>query len=170
MKLKALLMLDTYSTHWATVWIVSSGYIEVESGWKGIKFGLRPCHGWAWLSTWLCLEWTIIQNWKAHLWSWSWGWEIQVSDLDLGMEILRHSGYESQGTKARIPLSSRSSGTKQVPDPGMVVHTFNLGATSSAGDLLKDLRRRKTHFSLPACTYLPAHLLESTSLVGLSNY
>ena len=75
-------------------------------------------------------------------------------------------------------------GTKQVPDPGMVVHTFNLGATSSAGDLLKDLRRRKTHFSLPACTYLPAHLLESTSVasqliqkttwntqsLGLSNY
>jgi hypothetical protein len=35
-------------------------------------------------------------------------------------------------------------------------------ATPSAGDLHKDIGRRKTH-SLPACTYLPAHLLEPTS-------
>jgi len=42
------------------------------------------------------------------------------------MEILRPSDYESQETKARRSLSSRSSGTKQVPDPGMMVHTFNL--------------------------------------------
>ena len=47
--------------------------------------------------------------------------EIQISDLDLGMEILRYSGYEYQETKAR------SYGTKQVPDAAVVVHTFNLG-------------------------------------------
>jgi hypothetical protein len=35
--------------------------------------------------------------------------EIQLSDLDLGMEILRHSGYKSQETKARRSLSSRSA-------------------------------------------------------------
>lgn len=32
-----------------------------------------------------------MQKWKAHLWSRSCGWEIQVSDLDHGMEILKHS-------------------------------------------------------------------------------
>jgi len=87
------------------------------------------CSAHSWLSTWLYLEWTTIQNWKAHLWSWSWGWEIQVSDLDLSMKVLRHSGCESQATKARRSPSSRSSRTKQVPDPGLVVHTFNLGHT-----------------------------------------
>jgi hypothetical protein len=50
--------------------------------------------------------------------------EIEVSDLDLGMEILRHSGYGFQ--KIKSP-SSRSSGIK-----GVVEHTFNL-ATPSAG-------------------------------------
>jgi hypothetical protein len=47
--------------------------------------------------------------------------EIEVSDLDLGMEILRHSGYGFQ--KIKSP-SSRSSGIK-----GVVEHTFNLGYT-----------------------------------------
>ena len=68
-------------------------------------------------------------------------WKTQVSDLDLGMEILRHSGYEKlrfrQGVHAFNPGSPRQEdlcvqgqpGTKQVPDPGMVVHTFNLGHT-----------------------------------------
>jgi hypothetical protein len=45
------------------------------------------------------------------------------------MDILKHNGYESQKTKARRSLSSRSSGTKQVPDPIVVTHTFNLGHT-----------------------------------------
>jgi hypothetical protein len=49
---------------------------------------------------------------------------IQVSDLDLGMEILRHSGYEFQKIKTGRPLNSRSSGIK-----GVVAHTFNLGYT-----------------------------------------
>jgi hypothetical protein len=53
----------------------------------------------------------------------------KVSDLDLGMEILRYNGYESQKIKTGRSLSSRSSGTKQVSDPGMVAHTFNLGHT-----------------------------------------
>jgi hypothetical protein len=45
------------------------------------------------------------------------------------MEILRNSDYESQETKARRSLSSKSSGTKQVPDPGVVAQIFNLGHT-----------------------------------------
>jgi hypothetical protein len=53
-------------------------------------------------------------------------------------------------------------GSKQVPDPGVVVHTL-IWATPSAGDLYKAIRRRKSHSSLPACTYLPAHLLEPAS-------
>jgi hypothetical protein len=100
--------------------------------------------GYSWLTTWLYLEWTIIQNRKAHLWSWSTVWEIQVSDPELVMEILRHHGYESQETKARRTLSSRLSGTKQVQDPGMVAHTF--WATPSAGVLYKDIGRRKILF------------------------
>jgi hypothetical protein len=92
-------------------------------------FGCAVCNDHSWLSTWLYLKWTTIQNWKAHLWSWSCGWKIRVSDLDLGLEILRHSVYESQETNMKRSLSSRSSETKQVPDPGVVVCTFNLGHT-----------------------------------------
>jgi hypothetical protein len=53
-----------------------------------------------------------------------WRLEIQVSDLDLGMEILRHSGCEFQKIKTGRSLSSRSSGIK-----GVVAHSFNLGYT-----------------------------------------
>ena len=52
-----------------------------------------------------------------------------LTSILVGMEILRHSGYESQKIKARRSLSSRSSGTMQVPDPGVVVRTFNLSHT-----------------------------------------
>jgi hypothetical protein len=51
---------------------------------------------------------------------------MEVSDLDLGMEILRHSGYGFQKIKTGRSLSSKSSGIK-----GVVAHTFNLGYTSS---------------------------------------
>jgi hypothetical protein len=71
------------------------------------------------------------------------------------------------------------SGIQQVSDPGSVVHTL-IWATPSAGDLHKGIGRRKIHSSSTACTYLPAHLLESTStkdqfkqlasLMGLRNY
>jgi hypothetical protein len=40
---------------------------------------------------------------------------MQVSNLDLGMEILRHSGYESQETKATRSLSSRAAWDKTSP-------------------------------------------------------
>ena len=50
--------------------------------------------GSSWLSTWLHLEWTTTQKWRAHLWSRSWGWKTQAADPYLDMEILRHSGYE----------------------------------------------------------------------------
>jgi hypothetical protein len=53
-------------------------------------------------------------------------------------------------------------GTKQVPDPGVVVHTL-LCATPSAGGLHKDSGRSNVHSSSTACAYMPAHLLEPTS-------
>jgi hypothetical protein len=77
---------------------------------------------------------------------------MQVSDLDLGMEILRHSDSESQETKARRSLSSRSSGIKQVPDPGRW-HTPLIWATNSAGNLHKDIGRRKTLLQMLALWY-----------------
>jgi hypothetical protein len=120
------------------------------SSWQGVD-----CSGYSWLSTWLYLGWTTIQNWKAHLWSWSWGWEIENSDLDLGMEILNHSGYESQKIKERRSLSLRSSGTRQVPDPGMAVHNFNLGHTFCWKTMWGHWKKEIS--PLPAC------------LVGLSN-
>jgi hypothetical protein len=43
-----------------------------------------------------------------------------------------------------------SSGTKQVPDPGMVVGTINLGHTFT-GDLQKDIGRKKIFSSSSAC-------------------
>jgi hypothetical protein len=63
------------------------------------------------------------------------------------MEILRHSGYESQKIKTGRSLSSRSSGTKQIPEPGVVAQTF-IWATPSVGDLHKDFRRRRKIYSL----------------------
>ena len=76
------------------------------------------------------MEWTTIQNWKAHQVPLSGGLEIEDSDLDLGMEILRHSGYGFQ--KIKSP-SSRSSGIK-----GVVEHTL-IWTTPSAGDNIRTL-------------------------------
>jgi hypothetical protein len=49
---------------------------------------LATCSGYSWLSTWLYLEWTKIQNWKAHQWPLSGVWEIEVSDLDWKKRVL----------------------------------------------------------------------------------
>ena len=71
------------------------------------SWDMKPYYnGYYWLSTWVYLEWSTIQNWRAHLWSRSWGWETQVFDLDLGMKILGHSGYESQESKAVMMVFS----------------------------------------------------------------
>jgi hypothetical protein len=51
-------------------------------------------------------------------------WRLGVSDLDLGMQILSHSGYEFQKIKTGRSLSSRPPVIKD-----MVVHIFNLGYT-----------------------------------------
>jgi hypothetical protein len=59
--------------------------------------------------------------------------EIEDSDLDLGMEILRHSEFQ----KIKSP-SSRSSGIK-----GVVEHTFNLGYTFCWRQY-KDIGRRES--------------------------
>jgi hypothetical protein len=93
----------------------------------GVSQSLLPqwcCSDNSWLSTWLYLEWTTIQNWKALLWALSGCWEILVSDLNLGMEIIRHSGYKFQKIKTERSLSSRSSGIK-----GVEVNTFTLSHT-----------------------------------------
>jgi hypothetical protein len=68
--------------------------------------------------------------------------EIEVSDLDLGMEILRHCGYGFQ--KIKSP-SSRSSGIK-----GVVEHTFNLGYTFYWKQY-EDLGRRESRSYSFAC-------------------
>jgi len=70
------------------------------------------------------------------------------------MEILRHRGYESQKPKAKRSLSSRLSGTKEVPDPAWW-YTPLIWNTPSAGEQHKDIGRRKS--LSPAC------------LVGLSH-
>jgi hypothetical protein len=59
------------------------------------------------------------------------------------MEILRHSGYESQETKARRFLSARSSETNQVPDPDLLAH---LGHTFCWRPTIRTLEKGK--FSL----------------------
>jgi hypothetical protein len=69
--------------------------------------------------------------------------EIEVSDLDLGMEILRHSSYGFQ--KIKSP-SLRSSEIK-----GVVEHTFNLGYPS-AGDNISTWEEGSLALApLPAC-------------------
>jgi hypothetical protein len=47
---------------------------------------------------------------------------------------------------------------------GQNKYTPLIWATPSAGDLPKDTGRRKICSSLPAFIYLPAHLLEPTSI------
>jgi hypothetical protein len=78
---------------------------------------------------------------------------IQVSDLDLGMEILRHSDYEFQKIETERSLSSRSSGIKS-----MMAHTFNLGHTFCWRPTL-DIGRRKIYSlsSSPACLVGPSN-------------
>jgi hypothetical protein len=102
---------------------------------------IYECSGYYWLSTWPYLEWTTIQNWKAHQWPLSWGLEIEVFDLDLGMEILKHSGYGFQKIKS---LNSRSSRIKGVE------HTFNLGYTFCWRQY-KDIGRRESRSCSFAC-------------------
>jgi hypothetical protein len=48
-------------------------------------------------------------------------------------------------------------------------YTPLIWVTPSAGDLHKDIERRKILSSSHACIYLAAHLLESTNPGGLSN-
>jgi hypothetical protein len=67
-------------------------------------------------------------------------------------------------------LSSRPAWDKNKSQVQAWCHTPLIWATPSAEDLHKDMGRRKLGSSTPACTYLPAHLLEPTSPVGLSNY
>jgi hypothetical protein len=88
-----------------------------------------------------------------------WRLGIEVSDLDLGMEILRHSGYGFQKMKF---LSSRSSGIKDVVEHTFnLVYTFYLGlkvwwntpliwVTTSAGDNIRTLEEGSLA-PLPAC-------------------
>jgi hypothetical protein len=69
------------------------------------------------------------------------------------MEILRHSGYESQKIKTGRSLSSRSSGIK-----GVGAHTFNLGHPLLLETYVRTLEEGRFTLSFsPAC------------LVGLSN-
>jgi hypothetical protein len=61
--------------------------------------------------------------------------EIEVSDLDLGMEILRHSGYGFHNIKSPILRSPEIK--------GVVEHTFNLGYTFCWRQY-KDIGRRES--------------------------
>ena len=67
-----------------------------------------------------------------------------------------------------------SLGQKQAPDSSAAVHTFNLGHTLPLEDYIRNLPGRgKIHSGSPACSHLPAHLLESTPTgdqLRLSNY
>jgi hypothetical protein len=84
-----------------------------------------------------------------------------------------------QETEARRSLSSKSAWDKQIPDSGVVVHTL-IWATPSAGDLCKDIERRKIDSLFFACLHLLASTSVGTyfyrrpagtpSLMGLSNY
>jgi hypothetical protein len=54
-------------------------------------------------------------------------------------------GYKFQKNKTGWPLSSRSSGIKGVVVPLIYIYTHLIWATSSAGDLHKDIGRRKIY-------------------------
>ena len=131
------------------------------------------------------LEWTTIQNGRAHLGSKSSGEKIQLSGLDLGGRFWAVMAMKnlSPGKVVKAFIQGLwiqcQPGTKQVPGPCVVVHTFNLG-TPSARDLLKDIWRRKTNTSSTACKDRLASIsvgtsfyrspVETTSLVELRNY
>ena len=144
--------------------------VWVDSLFLVVLLRVRTWNSYSWLSTWLYLEWTTIQNWRTQLWFRAWGWKTQVCDLDLCMEILRQRGYakfrprqgniclKSQETKIRRSLSSRSAWAKQVRDAGMVLHTFNLGHTFCWETCLRTLEEER--FTLLASL----HFLASTSV------
>jgi hypothetical protein len=62
--------------------------------------------------------WNKLQSRIVWL-TWDHNLDAGGSDLDLGMEILSHSAYESQETKSGRSLSSRSYGANQVSDQGV---------------------------------------------------
>jgi hypothetical protein len=130
------------------------------------------CSGYSWLSTWLYhpeLEGSpviqILRLEDTSFWPGS------------GTEILRHSGHESLGPDKVVhtfnprrlrqgDLRVKVSLGQSKPQILVWWYTALIWATPSAADLQKDIGRRKIHSSLPACTYLPAPLLESTSTQG----
>jgi hypothetical protein len=89
------------------------------------------------------------------------------------MEILRHGVHEKirprQGSN--MPLIPGGKGVSEFKfslqqsksQIRMCWYTLLMWATPPAGDLHKDVGRRKIRSSSPACIYLPAQLLESTS-------
>jgi hypothetical protein len=119
--------------------------------------------GYSWLSTWQHTELqsrngghTCDPDLKAGrhrlltLTQRCWG-IVALESLGSGREVQDFNPRKLR--QADLWVQSQT-GTKQVPDPSMVVFTFNLGHTSARG-LQKDTWRR--------FTYLPAHLLEPTS-------
>jgi hypothetical protein len=71
--------------------------------------------------------------------------EIQVSDLVLGMEILRHGGYESQETKARRSEFKASLGQNK-SQIQVWWYTPLIWATPSAGDLHRHWKKEDSLF------------------------
>lgn len=109
---------------------------------------------------------------QSHLWSRS--WKTEASDLDSDVEILRHSGHENlkprQG-RTHPTLIPREwgkriwvqgpPGTKQGPDLGRVVHTFNLSHTFCERSIYGHWKKWDSLFD---CLNLhSSHLLMSTS-------
>lgn len=84
---------------------------------------------------------TTIQNWRAHLWSrskagrykfltWILAWRFwgKVAMKSLGLGKVVHAFNPKRLRQGDLWVQGQP-GTKQDPDPGMVVHPFNLGHT-----------------------------------------
>ena len=98
---------------------------------------------------------------KFLTWILAWrSWGI-VTMKSLGSGKVVHT-FNPSKLRQRDLWVQGQPGTKQVPDPGVVAHTFNLGHTFC-------WRHTKGHWQkegllfFAACIYLPTHLLESTS-------
>lgn len=125
------------------------------------------CDSCSWLSTWLHLEWTIIQKRRAHLRSGSWGWETRSPVQDLDMEILRHSGHEKLRPGQGSTLLMSGNWVKQISEfkvslgqskfqiQGLQYIPLTWAIPSGGGRPTQGHWKKEDSFLFPARTYFP---------------
>ena len=110
---------------------------------------------------------------KFLTWILAWRSRGLVAMKSLGPDKVMHTFNPRRLRQGDLGVQGQP-GTKQIPDPGLVAHTFNLAhtscwptpliwphltSTSSSGR-----GKKEDLLFFATCIYVPAHLLESTSV------